>query len=221
MPGPSPPGQQRFARAPERVRSNGQLQRHEQQSDPLHRCPIACPGRHAHLHQRPNANGAATLTITATDDGGTANGGNDTSLPQNVTLTANAVNDAPSFLAGSDVLVDEDAGAQSIAGWASAISPGPADESGQTVGFIVTNDNPSLFAIQPSVASDGTFTYTSAPDANGLATLTITAIDDGGTANGGNDRSPPQSVTLTTNPVNDAPVFLGGLYTVVPALALV
>ena len=115
-------------------------------------------------------------------------------------ITVNPVNDVPAFVAGADVVVDEDEGAQSVAGWASSISPGPANESGQTVTFTVTNDNAALFASEPALAGDGTLAYTTAPGANGIATLTITATDDGGTANGGVDTSPPVLVTLTVNP---------------------
>ncbi len=144
------------------------------------------------------ANGVATLMITALDDGGTASGGVDTSGPQTVTLTVGAVNDPPSFAAGPAVIANEDAGAQMLVGWASAISPGPANESTQSVTFTVLNDKPTLFASAPALAADGTLTYTSAADANGTATLTITAQDDGGTANGGVDTSAPQVVTLTS-----------------------
>ncbi|PKQ19728.1 MAG: hypothetical protein CVT66_08460, partial [Actinobacteria bacterium HGW-Actinobacteria-6] len=52
------------------------------------------------------------------------------SAPATVTITVDAVNDAPSFTSGADVTVDEDSGAYSAA-WASAISAGPADESAQ------------------------------------------------------------------------------------------
>ena len=44
----------------------------------------------------------------------------------------------------------EDAGAQTVTGWATAISAGPADEVGQTLTFNVTsNNNTALFAAQP------------------------------------------------------------------------
>ena len=46
-----------------------------------------------------------------------------------VTITVNPVNDAPSFTKGADQTVNEDAGAQSVTGWATAISSGPANES--------------------------------------------------------------------------------------------
>jgi hypothetical protein len=76
-----------------------------------------------------NANGTAIITLKAHDSGGTANGGVNESATQNFMITVNAVNDAPSFTKGADKTVNEDAGAQSISGWATAISAGPANES--------------------------------------------------------------------------------------------
>jgi cold shock CspA family protein len=157
-----------------------------------------------------NASGTATISIVLHDDGGTANGGVDASAAQSFTITVSPVNDAPSFVAGNDQTVLEDSGSQSIPGWATAISAGPPDESGQTVTFNVQNDNQSLFSAQPAVSSGGTLTYTSAPDANGTAHVTVTAHDDGGTANGGVDTSAPQTFTITVTPVNDAPSFVVG-----------
>src|SRR5205823_2322071 len=133
-----------------------------------------------------NANGSANITVVAHDDGGTANGGDDASAAQTFTITVTAVNDAPSFTSGGDVTVLEDSGAYSQP-WATAISAGPANEASQSVTFTSTNDNNALFSAQPSVASDGTLTFTSLADANGTATVTVTAHDDGGTANGGVD----------------------------------
>ena len=87
------------------------------------------------------------------------------------------------------------------------MSPGPANEASQTLTFIVTgNTNPALFSAGPAVAANGTLTFTPAPNANGTATITLTLRDNGGTANGGQDTSAPQSFTITLNPVNDAPV---------------
>ena len=144
-----------------------------------------------------DVNGAATITVTAQDDGGTANGGSDTSAASSFTLTVAPVNDAPSFTKGANQSVVALLGAQTVPGWATAISPGPANESSQTVTFPVTNDNSSLFSVQPAVASDGTLTYTPALLAVGTATVTVRAVDDGGTANGGIDTSPPETFTIT------------------------
>ncbi len=160
-----------------------------------------------------NANGSATVTVKIHDDGGTANGGVDTSATQTFTITVNSVNDAPSFTKGADQTVNEDAGAQSVSGWATAISKGPANESGQTVDFIVTNNNNSLFSSQPTVSATGTLTYTSAANANGSATVTVKIHDDGGTTNGGVDTSAAQTFTITVTAVNDVPVAAGQLVT--------
>lgn len=48
-----------------------------------------------------------------------------------VNITVVSVNDVPSFTKGADQTVLEDAGAQTVVGWATAISPGPANESGR------------------------------------------------------------------------------------------
>ena len=154
-----------------------------------------------------NANGSASITIVLKDNGGTANGGQDTSGPQTFTITVGSVNDAPSFTKGPGQIVNEDAGAQSVANWATNISVGPLDETGQTLAFQVTgNTNPGLFSAGPAISPTGTLTYTPAADANGSANITIVLKDNGGTANGGQDTSAPQTFTITVNAINDAPV---------------
>src|SRR3990170_1121961 len=87
------------------------------------------------------------------------------------------------------------------------MSAGPADESGQTLSFNITgNNNPSLFSVAPSIAPDGTLSFTPADDANGTATITVTLQDDGGTTNGGVDTSAPVNFDIIVSGVNDAPV---------------
>lgn len=157
-----------------------------------------------------DANGVALVTVTAHDDGGTPAGGTDTSAPSTFALTVDPVNDAPEFAAGANQTKLEDAGAQTVSGWATAVSPGPANEASQSVTFTATADDPSLFAVQPAVAPDGKLTYTPAANANGAATVTVIAHDDGGTANGAIDDSPPRDFTVTIGPVNDAPSFTAG-----------
>jgi hypothetical protein len=107
--------------------------------------------------------------------------------------------------------MNEDAGAQSVSNWATAISKGAANESGQALTFQVTgNTNAALFSAGPSISSTGTLTYTPAANANGSANLTINLKDDGGTANGGVDTSASQTFTITVNSVNDVPSFTKG-----------
>ncbi len=141
---------------------------------------------------------ANSFDFHVTDDGGTANGGIDTSAAATVSVTVTCVNDAPSFTKGANQTVLEDAGAQTVNPWATAISPGPANESGQTVSFVITaNTNTALFAAGPAVCSTGVLTYTPATNAYGSATITLKITDDGGTANGGVDESATQTFTIT------------------------
>jgi len=136
----------------------------------------------------------------------TVNDGQDDSNEATVDITVNSVNDAPSFTTGGNVTVAEDSGAYSAA-WATAISAGPADESGQALTFsIQSNDNPSLFSAGPTIASDGTLSFTPVADASGTATLNVVLMDDGGTANGGQDTSAPVSFDIIVTAVNDAPI---------------
>jgi hypothetical protein len=143
----------------------------------------------------PNAFGTAVVTVQAHNNGGTANGGQDTSAPQQFTVTIVQINDAPSFTGGPNVTVTRDAGAVAVLNWATNISAG-INESAQVLNFIVTTNNPALFNVQPSVTPDGTLTFTPSTVA-GTAVVTVQLHDNGGTANGGQDTSPPQQFTIT------------------------
>jgi len=161
----------------------------------------------------PNENGVgyASFTFQVQDNGGTALTGVDLDpTPKTITLDVTPVNDAPSFTISGTANVNEDAGAQAIPNFLTAISAGPtADETGsQTVSFVVTNNtNSALFSVGPAIDATGQLTFTSAPDAFGTATITLHAHDTGGTANGGVDNSADQTFTITVNPVNDAPTL--------------
>jgi hypothetical protein len=136
-----------------------------------------------------NLVGMTVITVTVNRTGGSTN---DTFV-----LTVVAVNDAPSFTKGSDQSVNENDPAQTVNNWASAISPGPADESSQIVTFqIVSNSNTSLFSVAPAISSNGTLTYRPATGMSGTALITIRLSDNGGTANGGSDTSATQSFNI-------------------------
>lgn len=153
-----------------------------------------------------DAYGIATVTVTLKDNGGTDNGGVDSKI-ETFTINITGVNDEPSFTKGANQIKDEDAGAQSITGWATNINPGASNESGQTLTFSVLNDNNNLFSTSPEINASGNLTFTTAADSNGSATVTVTLSDNGGTANGGDDTSPEQTFTITVNAVPDAPVW--------------
>jgi len=146
-----------------------------------------------------NANGTSDFTVTVQDNGGTANGGVDTSVAQTFTITVTAVNDAPGFTIGpNQAPAQGSTGVQTVTGWATDISAGPADEAGQALNFTpaeVTDPNDIVSAV--SVAANGTLSYTLNGPA-GTATISLTLSDDGGTANGGVDTSPALTFTITT-----------------------
>ncbi|HWT01240.1 MAG TPA: tandem-95 repeat protein, partial [Pyrinomonadaceae bacterium] len=149
-----------------------------------------------------NANGTAIITVTVSDGGG----GTET-VSRTFSINVTPVNDAPSFTKGADQTVGEDAGPQTLSNWATAISAGAANESGQVLSFTVTNNNNALFSQQPAISPAGTLTYTPAMNASGAATVTVTLKDGSGTANSGQDMSsPPQTFDITVNAANDAPV---------------
>jgi hypothetical protein len=107
-------------------------------------------------------NGPVTLTLNW-DDQGAATGTPQPATDSTVTINVTPVNDAPSFTKGVNLSVAQNAGAQTVPGWATAISKGPADESSQTVTFHTTvTGNPGLFAVAPQIAADGTLTFTPA-----------------------------------------------------------
>ncbi|SEL87699.1 Por secretion system C-terminal sorting domain-containing protein [Aquimarina amphilecti] len=154
-----------------------------------------------------NISGNVTITVNLSDDGGTANGGIDTSADQTFIITINEVNDAPSFSlpVNPDQTVTEDSGVQTVNGFASAIDDG--DENTQTLTFNVTNDNNALFSSQPAIDATGNLSFTPTANASGNTTVTVNLSDNGGTANGGIDTSADQTFIITINEVNDAPSF--------------
>jgi hypothetical protein len=162
-----------------------------------------------------NANGVANLSVLLRDNGGTAFGGSDTSTVANFSITVTAVNDAPLFTVPSTApSVLENAGAQVVAGFATGISAGPADESGQTVSFAVnvtgTTGNLAFTSAPALDPITGNLSYTAAADTSGVATISVVLSDNGGTANGGVDASAAQVFTLEVLFVNTAPSFVGG-----------
>ncbi|MEQ2005856.1 MAG: SBBP repeat-containing protein [Limisphaerales bacterium] len=154
-----------------------------------------------------NASGSAVVEVFAQDDGGRANGGVD-GVTNSFTITVTSVNDAPTAtLAASLIGVLEDSGAYTGGAGFASFSPGPADEAGQSLlGYAVTNNNNALFSVQPAISVGGVLTFSPATNANGSATVTVIAQDNGGTADGGVDRTTNTFTIMVTN-VNDAPVI--------------
>jgi hypothetical protein len=153
------------------------------------------------------ADGVATVTVTLKDNGGTANGGVDTSAPQTFTLTVHALNNAPTLNPIGDLTINEDAGLQTVN--LSGIGPGASFESSQTLTVTATSSNTALIP-NPTVNytspnTTGSISFTPVANANGSVLITVTVKDNGGTLGGGVDTF-SRTFTVTVNAVNDAPV---------------
>ncbi len=136
----------------------------------------------------PNQFGSVTITITAHTSLST--------VVRTFDVTVNSVNDVPVFTKGLDVTRAQGSPPQTLSNWATGIAPGPLNESGQQLTFVLTNDAPQLFVVQPAVSASGTLTFTPGVQ-RGSALVTVQLRDDGGTANGGIDTSPPQTFGIT------------------------
>jgi hypothetical protein len=137
-----------------------------------------------------NLFGSVDITVTVNRTGG--------SETKTFNLTINSVNDAPSFTRGADQTINENDPAQTVNNWATNVSAGPADESGQTLTFqIAGNTNPGLFSAAPAISPSGTLTYTPAAGVSGLATISVALKDNGGTTNGGVDTAATQTFNIT------------------------
>ena len=155
-------------------------------------------------HPAPDVVGNDSFRFTVSD-------GERESTPAQIDIVVVPVNDAPSFVAGTDQFATSDASARSVAGWASLMSPGPADETGQQLAFaVVGNSRPGLFLVPPAVASDGTLTYTTG-SMSGVAVISLELRDDGGTDNGGIDRSAVQAFSIAVQtPGTDLSIDIAG-----------
>jgi CshA-type fibril repeat protein len=131
----------------------------------------------------PNANFSGTDTVTYTISDG--RGGSDTST---VSITVNAVNDAP-VAADDNVTTNEDT-PRTI-----NVLANDTDVDGDSL----TVDSASATNGSVTINPDGTLTYTPNADFNGVDTITYT-ISDG---NGGTSTA---TATITVNAVNDNPV---------------
>jgi hypothetical protein len=152
----------------------------------------------------PNANGLAyaSFTFQVQDTGGTAGGGADLDpTPNTVTINVTPVNDPPTFVAANPPAVLEGTGVQTVNPLITSFNPGPPDESGQTIAEVIVGpaSNPALFSVQPHYVN-GRLDYTLASSGFGSATVQVSVRDSGGTANGGNDLSAPQTITLIVRP---------------------
>ena len=137
--------------------------------------------------------GAATITVTATDSQGA-------SIDDVLTVTITEVNDAPT--ASDDTATVAEDGSVVIDPRLND-SRGPANEAGQILTVVEVTQGESGSVV---VNTDGTVSYTPAPDFYGEDSFSYTVSDDGTTAGVADPRSSTATVTVTITPVADDPV---------------
>ena len=137
-----------------------------------------------------------------------ANDGTAASSPATKTVTVAAVNDEPTL----DTIPDppaifEDTGLQTVN--LSGIAPGGGEIQNLTV--TATSSNPGLIpdptVTYTSPGATGSLRYTPVADQNGSAVITVTVMDDGGTANPGDDDQVSKTFTVPVTDINDEPSF--------------
>eukprot|EP00961_Rhodomonas_salina_P216363 2922472-Rhodomonas_salina.1 len=107
----------------------------------------------------PDAFGNATFRITLLDSGGTARGGIDRSEPQYFTIEIQPVNDRPTILPIPPIVSVVQYSGNYTQAFVGNWSVGPANEADQTYSFLVATDQPSLFAMLPSIDTAGILSF--------------------------------------------------------------
>ncbi len=146
-----------------------------------------------------DANGSATFTYTASD------GINHSEAA--VTIDIIPVNDPPGFTPSTSTITAIPGQPVTVPAWATNISAGPADESGQSLLFVLAGDNQFVSQFPEVDATSGDLTFTLAPTATGSQIYEVLLLDDGGSANGGDHSSAIELLTLQADGnVNQPPV---------------
>ena len=152
----------------------------------------------------PGATGTAVITVTVSDDGGTANGGINTfTTTFTVTINPNqaptASND-PNYATGKNVALNVPAASGVLAN-----DTDPDNGPFPLTAVLVTNTSPSAASV--ALNSDGSFTFTPVSGFTGTATFTYQASDGLATSN---------IATATITVTNQPPVATVNLNTSSP-----
>lgn len=144
----------------------------------------------------PNASGSATVTVVASD----------AALSDQATfvVTVRPVNDAPAFAAVAGATVQSGSAAVINVG---GLNPGPASEAGQQLTLTATSSDAAVTGPIVVTGAGPTRELRFTPPArptHGQVTLMLSLTDDGGTADGGQDRT-SQAVAVTVLPVANRP----------------
>ncbi|HOV50655.1 MAG TPA: Ig-like domain-containing protein, partial [Candidatus Cryosericum sp.] len=203
--------------------------------------PAVAPDGTLTFTPAPDANGSATITVILQDNGGTANGGIDTSVPQTFTISVTPVNDAPVVSAPplvatledrpvsifgitvTDVDINETPAPNNTVRVTLTVSHGTLSMSALTgLNFSVghgTADRSMTFIGTLTNANMALGTLSYVPDQNynnyigaGLEVCLVTVSDMAHTGSGGN-RVALKPICISVTPANDAPVALDATWT--------
>jgi subtilisin-like proprotein convertase family protein len=155
----------------------------------------------------PNQFGRSEITITVTDTG-KLDGTDVKSTSASFLLRVHWVNDPPTIAQVPSQTFVEDFIQQTVQ--LTGITRGPDNEPPQNITITATSSNPAVVP-HPTVTytspnSTGSLTFTSATNAFGVAEITVTVRDDGGTERGGQDTT-TMKFNVTVTPVNDPPTM--------------
>ena len=131
----------------------------------------------------PNTFGTATITVTVTDNGGTVGGGQNTTV-QTFLVTVNPINQAPTIspIVPPAPIFENTSGLQTVN--LSGISAGAGESQVLTITAASSNPglipNPTVNYTSPNTVS--TLTYSVVPNTSGMATITVTVMDNGPTS---------------------------------------
>jgi hypothetical protein len=155
----------------------------------------------------PNANGSATVSVKIHDNGGTANGGVDTSTAQTFTITITAVNDAPVLDMNTDAGVQNTRTdpVQYTDGYQYTVTSSDV-ESGQTYTFSAPTVSAGLTVSVVQVSPTSATVSVKAPTAQPGGSYSVTIkVCDNGTTNGSADpkcSTGTNTVTVTKEDVS-------------------
>ena len=139
-----------------------------------------------------NASGQATVSYQVTDGV--------ESVPASFTIDVTAVNDKPSItLLGDLTFPAGDTSMGTVPGF-SLFSPGPPDESGQSVNFYFVQRVAGDFISSANIDNNGTLSYSIVGPPTGVDVWSVVVTDSGGSQYGGQDTSDPRYFHIVKGP---------------------
>ncbi|MEM9366352.1 MAG: cadherin domain-containing protein [Planctomycetota bacterium] len=152
-----------------------------------------------------NAFGTSTIEVSVQDDGGTGNGGEDTSASETFSITVESVEDAPKIESPSTVSIEE--GQSFILDIEASDAEGETESGGGLTYSLSGGVDAGLFSIDTNT---GNLVFNAEPDfeipldadADNVYELQVTVIDS-------LSFTDTQAISVTVLDVNDAPVLTG------------